>query len=162
MSTTATQTTTRMQLTDARVRRLPVPKTGQAFVWDDEVKRLGVQISPKGKKTYVVAGKVNKKTRRKALGPCELFSIEEAREEALEMLREMRNGIDPKEAKRIDSAKNITLGEAFEDYLSNNDLRKETKIGYRRALTATFSDWKDIPVEFQAVQPMTTKAAHQL
>ena len=42
----------RKKLTEARVKRVRRPKTGQVFLWDGEVRGFGVRILPSGSKTF--------------------------------------------------------------------------------------------------------------
>lgn len=74
----------RKQLTDQLVTYLPA-KRKRYVVYDSMITSLGVRVSPKGKKTFIVVGRFNgnKHPTRRKLGVVGRMSIEQARERAL-------------------------------------------------------------------------------
>ena len=83
----------------------------QAFQWDTETRGFGVRITKEGKRTYIVQGRVHGKEVRSTIGPHGVFTVEQARDTAREILRSMRQGIDPRQARKADAAAKITLRE---------------------------------------------------
>ncbi len=67
-----------MALTEKRIRDMrPGPKT---FIqWDEEIKGLGVRITPKGVKAYVLNYRVDGRERRMTLGKVAEMSLFKAR-----------------------------------------------------------------------------------
>jgi integrase len=74
----------KLYLTDAAIKRLPVPVHGQADYWDTQVKGFGLRISSGGARTFVI----NRDKRRLKLGnydPEYGLSLAQARDEALRL-----------------------------------------------------------------------------
>ncbi|MBP7765315.1 MAG: integrase family protein [Syntrophaceae bacterium] len=113
--------TERIRLTDERIRRFSFPtdaKFNQAFLWDDDVKRLAVRIISSGRKTFIFEGKlktVNKKgdecrrTIRRKIGDCAVWTLEDARKEARCLQTMIDKGIDPRELDRQKIAEKAAL-----------------------------------------------------
>lgn len=76
------------------------PRTAtEAFVWDSEVKGLGIRIKPSGTRSYLIQYRNQaRRTRRMVLGHCGVLSLEEARGLAREKLVEVIKGEDPSAA----------------------------------------------------------------
>ena len=97
----------------------PGPK--DEFHWDTGVKGFGVRVTPKGKITFVVQGRIGSaKEARITIGPYGVFTVDQARDEAREHLRSMRRGIDPR------------------------DLRRRSEMD--RHVEQVFAAWKDKPI----------------
>lgn len=75
-----------------------------AFHWDAEVKGFGLRVTPTGKMTFIVQGRVegSGKEARITIGPFGVFTAEQARDVAREHLRNMRMGFDPRDLKKQD------------------------------------------------------------
>ena len=87
-------------LTERRIRDAkPGPKT--AILWDATVKGLGMRITPKGAKAYILNYRVAGRERRATLARCSEVSLREARERAGRELAAIRDGeSDPLERRR--------------------------------------------------------------
>jgi integrase len=74
----------RKQLTDELVTSFTA-KRKRYVVYDSIVRALGVRVSPKGKKTFIVVGRFNGSTHpsRRKLGDARRMTVEQARERAL-------------------------------------------------------------------------------
>lgn len=72
----------KVSLTDAGVRALKAPSTGQITVWDTQ-SPLGVRVSQGGTKTYVVMIGSGK---RHTIGKVTVVKLTEAREEARRLI----------------------------------------------------------------------------
>ena len=78
-------------LTERRIRDLkPGPKT--AFLWDNTVKGLGVRITPKGVKAFVLFYRVSGRKRLATLARCSELALKDARERAGRELAAIRDG----------------------------------------------------------------------
>lgn len=65
-------------------------------IWDDDVSGLGVRISPKGRKTFVLKYRTLDGVQRKpSIGAFGALTVTQAREIARDMLAEVRKGGDP-------------------------------------------------------------------
>ena len=64
--------------------------------WDDRVPGFGLRVKPSGRKTYVIQYRTqNKRSRRITVGDARIFTPEQARNEAREILRKAKLGGDP-------------------------------------------------------------------
>jgi hypothetical protein len=119
----------RIPLTDAGVRALRAPDTGQKTVWDTN-SPLGVRLSQGGSKSYVVfLGRAQRHT----IGRVGIIKLADAREEAKRLLAEKTLGLIPKPSE-------ITFGEALPLYLEDHyqGKRPRTKKEARRLLEKHF------------------------
>lgn len=140
------------KITKTFVEGLPLPESGQTFVWDTELKGFGVRLTPGGR-TYIVQGRVNGKNRRVSLGKHGVITAEEARRKARKNLVKLSDGIDPAIEKARDKHLAVTLATAAADYIKDRRDRpdrrglKQSSINdINKHLNKSFSDWKDKPV----------------
>lgn len=139
------------KITLQSLKKLALPKKGQLFVWDDELKGFGVRLTPGGI-SYFVQSRVNGKSRRVTIGKHGVFTPKQARDEARERLRNMANGIDPVIQKKLKKAHDITLKTAAEKYKINKRtkkghlLKESTKNDIDKHMRTTFSEWIDFPI----------------
>ena len=78
--------------------------------WDDQLKGYGLRVSPKGKKVFVVMGRVKGvgKAICLTLGPVTEMAEHKAREEAKDILNDkFRKGIDPRAEARAALAEKV-------------------------------------------------------
>jgi Site-specific recombinase XerD len=136
------------KLTKTVVDRIkPGPK--DEFHWDAEVKGFGARVTPKGKITFVVQGRVegSGKEARITIGAYGVFTVDQARDVAKEHLRSMRMGNDPRDTKRQSEAMKITLQAVCDAYVSRpGKLKATSKEAIERHVRTTFEAWKDKPV----------------
>lgn len=141
-----------LRLTKTKVESLPVPASMQAFYWDSDLRGFGVRINPKGKRSYIIQGRVGGKSRRVTLGTHGVLTCDEARKKARAALVGLDEGIDPQVEKRRSAALAVTLGEWAKDYCKN---RRTTKGGaltaksirdIERHIKANFADWAGKPI----------------
>lgn len=53
-----------MKLTKSTVERLPIPDKESSLFWDDDLAGFGVRVWSSGKRSYIVQGRANGKSRR--------------------------------------------------------------------------------------------------
>src|SRR2546430_929536 len=95
-----------VRLTDATIRALKVPQSGQADYWDETpgFKGFGVRVSQGGSKTFILLhGPARSRT---TLGRYPILSLAKAREKAAIILAERVLGIEPE-------APTIAFGDAL-------------------------------------------------
>lgn len=114
-------------------------------MWDTGTKGFGVRLTP-NRKTYVVQARVKGKTVRVTLGAHGPLTPDQARKMAKAKLGEMTQGVNHNQVERADRLHNITLDEAFADYLKSRDLKPNTVADYHKAMRLGFSDWRNKPV----------------
>jgi len=133
------------KLTKKVVESLELPESGQKFVWDTELKGFAVRLTPTGL-MYVVQGRVNGKTRRVKVGPHGHFTVQEARDDAREKLRDMARGVDPSVEKVKKKATSVTLKKAKDAYVKDRNLKPLTLENIETHMNGVFSDWKEKPI----------------
>jgi integrase len=126
------------------------PASKDDFHWDTDVKGFGLRITPTGKITFIVQGRVegSGKEARITIGAYGVFTVDQARDVAREHLRTMRMGTDPREAKKQDEAMKVTLRQVADAYFDRpgQPLRDSTKAEMNRHIDKVFADWKDKPI----------------
>lgn len=137
-----------VKLTKSYIDRLqPVPK--ETFIWCVEPKGFGCRVTPTGKVSFVVQGRVvgGVSAARITIGPYGVFTCEQARDVAREHLRSMRMGIDPRDVKRQDDAMAISLRAVANAYFARpNMLKDATRAQMDWHIEQVFEKWKDRPI----------------
>jgi integrase len=137
------------KLTKTYIENVKPPATGYELHWDDAVKGYGLRVSPAepgkpARKVFIVMGRVGGKSLQFTIGAFGTYTEDKARKRAQSILQDMREGIDPRDAKKADEAMKVTLGEVMESYLDRpGKLKASTADEYRRHVVTTFSKWKD-------------------
>lgn len=139
-----------LKLTKGAIDRVAKPGSkSDVLYWDAEPKGFGLRVTPTGKATFIVQGRVDGSTKeaRITIGPYGVFTVDQARDVAREHLRTMRMGTDPRDLKRQDEAMQVTLGQVCEQYVSRpGKLKKSTADEYQRHVDKVFAAWKDKPI----------------
>ena len=142
----------KLNLTDNTVKRLKLPVTDKISInyWDSTLRRLGLRISPSGRRTFNELVKVLHNGRRRdthiKLGVYHEISLTEARALAIEhkrlpaegqkpvaLLPAERNAQDRKRAHLLETIFNAVQELFLQAHL--HTLWPKTSIEYRRALT---------------------------
>jgi integrase len=84
-------------LTDALVRRLEPPATGNRITYDSAVTGFGARVTANGAKAYVLTYSVrgSGRQRRYTIGGCDRWTASDARRRAKELKAEIDQGADP-------------------------------------------------------------------
>lgn len=134
------------KLTKSFVDSIPFTESGQAFYRDTEIAGFGLRVGTTSK-TYIAEGKANGKTVRMTIGKHGVFTAEQARAEARQILVMIAKGVNPVDEKKERRAKGITMAQAFEDYLkARKELRPRTIYDYRRFMKTYLADWANKPI----------------
>jgi integrase len=105
------------KLTKQAVKDLQKPEKGQAFLWDGELRGLGVRAIPSGLKTFVLQYRnAEGRSRRIVLGRFGVITVEQARDEARIKLGAVAHGSDP--AEDAGPRETITVAEVCDWYLA--------------------------------------------
>lgn len=135
------------------------PAKGQEAYWDTETPGF-VLIVNKTCKTFFASGYVHGKPVLVKVGRYGVFTVDQARGDAKDRLREMEKGINPNEvekerrrkeaedAERAEQEKEqaVTLRQAMESFLTERRLKPNTANDYRYAVSKSFADWLDRPL----------------
>jgi integrase len=134
-----------LKLTERSIAALRAPHiTGkQTLYWDEAQTGFAVLVSGKNNvKTYMAKGQLKKKAVLKKLGRVGVMTLDEARQAAREMFRDLGAGVDPRKQK----TGAITLSESLEGYIKANALGPRTKESYAWLAKRHFADWIDRPL----------------
>ncbi|HGE7345149.1 TPA: integrase arm-type DNA-binding domain-containing protein [Pseudomonas aeruginosa] len=134
------------KLTKNYIDKITAPADKEAFHWDDSLKGFGLRVTPTGKITYIVQGRVNGSSPRISIGPHGVFTVDQARDVAREHLRSMRMGIDPRAIAKKDAAQRVTLRDVADAYKRDRPLKDSSKAEIERHVTTTFEAWLKKPL----------------
>ena len=139
-----------MKITKLSVDKLEIPPiitpgvTAQKKYYDDSLKGFGVRVTSGGTKAFFIEKTIGNKLRRITLGHYGELTVEQARKEAQKILGKIATGIDPVAEKQATKARQVTLHEAFNDYLNaRKALKPKTLYDYNRVMNLAFAKWKD-------------------
>lgn len=145
------------KLTKTFIDKVQPPAEGYKIHWDgghdSAVKGYGLRVSPRsdqhpnGKRVFVAQGRVRGKPVIITIGPYGLFTEDQARKKAQSILQMMREGIDPRAAKKAEEAERVTLREVMEAYLDRpGKLKESSKAEIRRHIEQVLAAWIDKPI----------------
>ena len=136
----------KLKLIKTVIEALPLTKKGQVVYYDTQLTGFGVYVG-KTAKTYFAQRQIGRKTCRVTIGAHGVFTTEQARTEARDLLMRMAKGEDPNEEKRSRRFKELTLRQTVELYLeARRNLRPFTQETYRRIIYTHLKDWADRPM----------------
>jgi hypothetical protein len=143
---------------DRAVTALPVPQVGQIDYWDALLPAFGVRVGHGGRKSFIVATRVNGKFRRFTLKPAfPELTLSDARARAVQIIADARNGITPK-VREYRTARDTfgAVTEAFmTDYARHHRTRREYSAAdqCRLSCMARHPDRKHHPRRHQGADP---------
>lgn len=104
-----------------------VPGEREFVLWDTEVIGFGVRVRPTGAKSFILTYRRGGKFRKHTMGtPGPAYGVKEARERAKELLRGLREGVDPQLAK-VKERKEPTVSDLIDLYLEEGPALKPDK-----------------------------------
>ncbi len=108
-----------VKLTKQAIDRAPEPNKGQILLWDQDLKGFGVSILPSGVRSFLVRYRVrgSHRDRRMVLGRYGVFTVQQARKEAIGILADAARGLDPA-AERREASEALTVSELGDLYLT--------------------------------------------
>ncbi len=131
------------KLTKTFVDSIPYPENGQAFYRDSEIKGFGLRVGATSK-VYIAESKVNGKTVRVSIGKHGIYTAEQARNQARELLLLMSKGINPNDQAREQKTRSMTLQHVFQDFLvARKALKPRTIYDYKRIMGTYLEDWNN-------------------
>lgn len=143
-------------LTDRLLRALAAPSPAPLEIWDTNLPGFGIRVSQLGKVTFFVMrrqrGAGRSQAIRISIGPYPLLPLAEARQRARDLLRDLHNGIDPREREaerlRAEAATAAnTFGAVAEDFIKRHVAKLRTgrdiELRVRREMV---SRWGDRPI----------------
>ena len=134
------------KITKSFVDTIPYPDSGQIFYRDTELKGFGLRVGT-GSKVYFAEGKVDNKTVRVTIARHGVFTPEQARIEAKNILGMIARGVNPNDIDKAKKAKSVTLAEVYQAYLkARNSLKPRTVYDYSRFMKTYFDEWQNKPL----------------
>lgn len=141
------------KLTKTFIDKVQPPAKGYAMHWDETIKGYGLRVSapsdlhPEGKRVFVAQGRVQGKAVCFTIGPFGEWTEHEARDKARKVLQGMREGIDPRDAKKADEAAKVTLRQVADAYMARpGKLKDSSKSEIERHVGTTFKAWEKAPI----------------
>lgn len=146
-----------VKITKEYIHKVQPPVERAQVHWDDRDRGYGIRVSPKGRKVFIVMGRVKDAggdAITVTIGPCSMPESK-AREVARTILYEkFRNGIDPREEAKAklakgaeDAALRTSLRQVMEGYVRRpGKLKASTAAEYRRHVEQVFASWCDQPI----------------
>ena len=150
-----------VKLTKGYVDRVKPGQTDE-YHWDAETKGFGLRVNPSGRMNFIVQGRIDprKPPARITIGAYGVFTVDQAREVAREHLRSMRMGTDPREVKREDEAKAVTLRQVADAFFARPGMLKEnTRDEMDRHLTTAFAKW--LPRAIASITPADCRKRYE-
>lgn len=144
------------KLTKTFVDSIPYPENGQVFYRDSEIKGFGLRVGATSK-VYIAESKVNGKTVRVSIGKHGIYTTEQARNQAKELLLLMSKGINPNDQVREQKTRSMTLQQVFQDFLvARKALKPRTIYDYKRIMSTYLADWNNKAIT-EITKDMITK-----
>ena len=135
------------KLTKTFIDKVSLPADDYKIHWDDTIKGYGLRVTAKGKKSFIVMGRIKGKSACITIGPYGEYTEHEARDRARKLLQNMRESIDPRDVKKQDAAAKVTLRQVADAYLSRpGKLKDSSKAEIERHVTTTFEAWQHQPI----------------
>ena len=110
----------KINFTKAVLDKLPIPLNGKrSTYYDTKVRGLGICITSKGTKSFLVYRWLNSKPERILLGRYPDLSIEQARNKAIEINATIAQGNNPNNKRRAERTE-MTLNDLFHEYMEQH------------------------------------------
>lgn len=123
------------------------PATGYEIHWDDRVPGYGLRVTATGVRAFVAQGRVKGKAVIVTIGRFPLYTEDQARKRAQSLLQQMRDGIDPRDVKREEEAKAVTLQQVAKAFFARPGMLKATtRDEMDRHLKTAFDKWLTRPI----------------
>ncbi|MFC6637775.1 tyrosine-type recombinase/integrase [Sulfitobacter sp. JBTF-M27] len=141
------------------------PPSKVSILRDDTLKGFGVKVTPKGRISFIVEGRIRGgRTRRITLGQHPAMTVADAKELARDKLLQMQRGEDPVEVRKAvearEEALGKTVGAVFDSYLAARDLKPRTEQDYINAFNLYFSAWREKPIRDVTRQDAEERFVH--
>lgn len=138
-----------INFTKSNLDNLPIPEKGsRPYYHDSIVAGLGIRITDKGTKSFIVQRRINKRPSIITLGRYPEMTIQIARKQAVKALNAISEGINPNRQDKEALLRSVSLGQVFKDYIKSRgtNLKDNTKKGYISAFNNYLSDWSEKPI----------------
>ena len=113
------------------------PRSRDFYIRDSKLAGYYIRIRANGKKTYCCQTRLGGVGRKKSItiGDCSIWTQDEARSKAIQWLKDMHQGINPRQEQRLESVKTKTIYDFVEDYINiNKTLADSTRKDYPKRI----------------------------
>ena len=118
-----------MKINKTTLKAIKLPESGQAFLWDDDLKGFGIRVSHGGAVAFVVQYRdANGKGKRRTLGRYGVIQIDAARDAARKILMQAADGI-------VQETGKITMDQLWDHYVDAGFPKPQGK-GLKAPITA--------------------------
>ena len=131
----------KIKISKTSVSNLSLTESSQVIYWDTELSGFGVRVGAQTM-AFIAQKRVGGRTVRATLGICSQLTAEQARKMAGERLYQMSQGQDVNLIKKGQANDQVTLENAFNDYLGTRSLKERTIRDYNRSINLAFKDWR--------------------
>ncbi len=114
------------RLTAKLIEQAKPPEKGRLEYWDTSVTGLGLRITERGFKSWVIMYRIGGRLRRMTLGPYPRLSLAEARDQARINLANVIKGNDPAEDKKTARKTKETVSSAVAEFVERYAKRNRT------------------------------------
>jgi integrase len=108
------------KINQSTIKNLEAPEGGNSIEWDSEIGGFGVRITAAGSVSFILDYRIDGRQRRYTIGRSPEYSPTAARNEAIDLRKDIKAGIDPIERKKDEERKRRqepTLEDLATDYL---------------------------------------------
>jgi integrase len=129
----------RHKLTDAFLRNVKTPATGQVEYWDALTPGFGVRVSYGGRKAFQALTRVNGKLQRFTLGSYPAVALADARNQAERIIKDAAKGISPKDREaeeriKAHAARRNTFASVAEEFMADHAKNLRTRDEMQRMI----------------------------
>lgn len=164
------------KLTDSVARTLPAPATGYEIYWCPVDAGLGLRVTAKGARSWIMERRVNgdtvRRTLGKASGPASIGS-DTARKLKIDISSELQQGVDRttvrREAKKAAAVDSLTFEAALTDYVERKErtkdglsLKERTKTDYLHMVAAPRQMLNGQPTQAGELYSIAAKPIHKI
>jgi len=144
---------THFRLIDSFASSAPAPAKGKRLIYDTTFGNFALRITAAGARSWIVRTSIAGKNIERTIGSTKLYSASRAREIAIEICGELRQGVDrfqqARERAQADTeAKKqaISISEGLDQYLSRRTLSERTISDYRGLIKNELGEHSNMPL----------------
>src|SRR4029077_7539275 len=142
----------RHKLTDAFLRSVKLPTSGQTEYWDTLTPGFGVRVSYGGRKAFGVPPRIDGKLHRFTIGSYPKLSLLEARDQAEKIIKDSVKGVSPEQRKveerhKAQALNRNTFQAVAEEFMADHAKNLRTKDEIQRYINKDLLPaWGDKPM----------------
>jgi len=145
----------RHHLTDQQIKKARAAPGGKRYIlWDSLTPSLGLRVTDRGHKSFLVQRRVNGRMVKLTLGEYPAVSLAKAREDAREALTSMSRGVDPRQTNFAPVTASALRKDSFEgavDTYIRREVEKNRRIRTQQEITRTLRKvlvpkWGSLPL----------------